>query len=81
MQKLVENLPEDVIVVNGDGRDSSFLYEEGIEGYDAFVALTGEDETNILSCVVAKKLGIPRTIAEVETSNTAVLPKRWVWTA
>lgn len=65
-RKLVENLPEDVIVVNGDGRDSSFLYEEGIEGYDAFVALTGEDETNILSCVVAKKLGIPRTIAEVE---------------
>lgn len=64
--RLADKLSDDIIVVTGDGRDSSFLYEEGISGYDAFVALTGEDETNILSCVVAKKLGIPRTIAEVE---------------
>lgn len=64
--KLAEQLSDDIDVVNGDGRDSSFLYEEGISGYDAFVALTGEDETNILSCVIAKKLGVPRTIAEVE---------------
>lgn len=66
-RKLAENLPDEVIVVNGDGRDSSFLYEEGVEGYDAFVALTGKDEKNILSCVVAKKLGVLRTIAEVES--------------
>lgn len=64
--KLAEQLSDDIDVVNGDGRDSSFLYEEGISGYDAFVALTGEDEANILSCVIAKKLGVPRTIAEVE---------------
>lgn len=64
--RLAEKLPDEIVVVTGDGRDSSFLYEEGISGYDAFVALTGEDETNILSCVVAKKLGVPRTIAEVE---------------
>lgn len=65
-QKLAEKLPDEIVVVHGDGRDSSFLYEEGISGCDAFVALTGEDETNILSCVVAKKLGVPRTVAEVE---------------
>ena len=64
--RLAEKLPDEIVVITGDGRDSSFLYEEGISGYDAFVALTGEDETNILSCVVAKKLGVPRTIAEVE---------------
>ena len=64
--RLAEKLPDEIVVVTGDGRDSSFLYEEGIQEYDAFVALTGEDETNILSCVVAKKLGVPRTIAEVE---------------
>jgi len=64
--KLAEQLSDDIDVVHGDGRDSSFLYEEGISGYDAFVALTGEDESNILSCVIAKKLGVPRTIAEVE---------------
>ncbi len=64
--ELADKLPDDIIVINGDGRNSEFLYEEGIRDFDAFVALTGEDETNILSCVVAKKLGVPRTIAEVE---------------
>ena len=65
-RRLAEKLPDEVTVSNGDGRDSAFLYEEGISGCDAFVALTGEDETNILSCVVAKKFGVPRTVAEVE---------------
>ena len=65
-EELAEALPDEVITVIGDGRNSEFLYEEGITDCDAFVALTGEDETNILSCVVAKKLGVPRTVAEVE---------------
>ncbi len=64
--KLAEQLPDDITVVTGDGRNSQFLYEEGILGYDAFIALTGEDETNILACVIAKKLGVFRTVAEVE---------------
>ena len=64
--ELSEKLSEDVRIVNGDGRNSDFLYEEGIQDYDAFVALTGSDESNVLSCVVAKKFGVPRTIAEVE---------------
>lgn len=67
--KFSQRVPEEVQVVNGDGRDSDFLFEEGINGYDAFVALTGGDETNMLSCVVAKKLGIPRTVAEVENTE------------
>lgn len=65
-RKLAEQLPDEIELVIGDGRDSSFLYDEGISSYDAFVALTGEDETNILACVMAKKMGVPRTIAEVE---------------
>ena len=40
--------------------------EENIRDYDAFVAVTGSTETNILACVAAKRLGIGRTIAEVE---------------
>ena len=63
---LSEKLPESVIVVNGDGSNSDFLYEEGIRDYDAFIALTESDESNVLSCVVAKKFGVPRTVAEVE---------------
>ena len=63
---LSEKLPESVLVVNGDGSNSDFLYEEGIRDYDAFIALTDSDESNVLCSVVAKKFGVPRTVAEVE---------------
>lgn len=63
---LSEKLPGNVIVVNGDGRNSDMLIEENIREYDAFVAVTNSSETNILACVAAKSLGIGRTIAEVE---------------
>ena len=66
---LTERLPDSVMIINGDGSDSDFLYEEGIRDYDAFIALTGSDESNVLSCVVAKKFGVPRTVAEVENSE------------
>ena len=64
--ELSEKLPDNVSIAFGDGRDSDFLLEESIKQYDAFVAVTGNDEANILSCVVAKKFGIERVIAEVE---------------
>ena len=57
---------ENALVINGDGRDLSLLKEEGIEKMDAFVATTGNSETNILSCHLAKSFGVRRTIAEVE---------------
>jgi trk system potassium uptake protein TrkA len=57
---------DNVTVVNGEGRNSDFLLEENIRDYDAFVAVTPNDEANILACVVAKKFGVSRTIAEVE---------------
>lgn len=57
------------LVINGDGRDISLLKEEDIESYDAFVALSGNSETNILACLAAKNLGVKRTIAEVENND------------
>ena len=63
---LSEELPSNVMIVNGDGRNSDMLLEESIREYDAFVAVTNNSETNILACVAAKSLGVPRTIAEVE---------------
>lgn len=63
---LSERLPDNVIVVIGDGRNSDLLLEEGIKEHDAFLALTGNDEANVLACVVAKKFGVDKTIAEVE---------------
>ena len=63
---LSEKLPDNVIVVNGDGRNSDMLIEESIKDFDAFVAVTNSSETNVLACVAAKRLGVTRTIAEVE---------------
>lgn len=54
------------LVIHGDGRDLELLRSEGIEQMDAFIAVTGNSETNILSCQLAKKMGVKRTIAEVE---------------
>ncbi len=58
-----------VIVIHGDGRDISLLKEENIKNTQGFVALTGDDEVNILACLTAKKLGVRKTIAMVENSD------------
>ena len=57
---------EDTLVINGDGRDMSLLVEEGIRSHQAFVALTGNSETNILACLSAKRMGVRKTVAMVE---------------
>jgi trk system potassium uptake protein len=54
------------LVINGDGRDTELLMQEGLQYMDAFVAVTGNSETNILSCLVAKRMGVKKTIAEIE---------------
>ena len=51
------------MVIRGDGSDIDLLIEEGIKEMDAFIAVTGNSETNILSCLQAKKLGVKKTIA------------------
>ena len=56
----------DAMVIHGDGRDLGLLNEEGIKHTQAFVALTGNAETNILACLTAKKLGVRKTVAMVE---------------
>jgi trk system potassium uptake protein TrkA len=56
----------DAMVIHGDGRDLALLQEEGIKNTQAFVALTGNAETNILACLTAKKLGVRKTVAMVE---------------
>ena len=54
------------LVINGDRRNSDLLMEEGLKDMEAFIAVTSSSETNILSCVVAKRMGISKVIAEVE---------------
>lgn len=56
----------DILIINGDGRDGELLTEEGISDSDAFIAVTGSSETNIMSCLLAKSKGVKKTIALVE---------------
>ena len=53
-------------IVHGDARDFDVLREEGIEDFDAFIALAESSEANILACLTAKEFGVDKTIAEVE---------------
>lgn len=64
--RLTELVDDKVMIINGDGRDLSLLASEGISHTEAFVALTDSSETNILACLAAKRLGVTKTIAEVE---------------
>ncbi len=54
-----------VVVLQGDGTDQELLQEENIGQMDLVIALTGDDETNVLSCLLAKRLGAGETIARV----------------
>lgn len=65
---LAEELNE-TLLINGDGRDIELLEEENIREMDAFVAVTGNSETNIMSCLVAKSKGVKKTIALVENMD------------
>lgn len=53
-------------IIHGDARDIDVLVDAGIEEMDAFIALTDSSETNILTCLTAKELGVKKSIAEVE---------------
>ena len=64
--RLTELLDDRTMIINGDGRDMDLLLDEGLRNTEAFVALTGNSETNILACLAAKRMGVSKTVAEVE---------------
>ncbi|WP_291867773.1 Trk system potassium transporter TrkA [Maribacter sp.] len=65
---LADDLPN-ALVINGDGRNVELLQEESLESMDAFIAVTGNSETNIMSCLVAKSKNVKKTIALVENMD------------
>jgi trk system potassium uptake protein TrkA len=66
---------EKSLIIRGDGRDINLLALEGIIDMDAFIAVTGDDETNIISCLMAKHLRVPRIISLInKTDYTAIIP-------
>ena len=64
--RLTELLDDKTMIINGDGRDMDLLIDEGLKNTEAFVALTDNSETNILACLAAKRMGVDKTVAEVE---------------
>ena len=63
------------LVIRGDGRDINLLAIEGIIDMDAFISVTGDDETNIISCLIAKHLEVPRIISLInKTDYTPIIP-------
>ena len=73
-QQLAEIL-DGPLIINEDGRDTEAMMEEDLASMDAFVAVTGSSETNILAAMLAKRMGVKRIIAEVENINYISLAK------
>ena len=62
-------LLDKTLIINDDGRNTEAMLEEGLANMDAFVAVTGRSETNILSAMLAKRMGVKKVIAAVENLN------------
>lgn len=60
-------------IVNGEPSDTDIMEEENVNDYDVVIALSNSSERNILTCVMAKEMGVPKTIAEVE--NIQFIPE------
>jgi len=61
------------MIINADARDMEVLKNESIQEMDAFVAVTSNSEANILACLAAKRLGVKKTVAEVENIDYIML--------
>lgn len=60
-------------IINGDGTSSDLLKEERIDSYDVFITLSNDDELNLMSALLAKNLGVKKTIAMVQKSDYALV--------
>jgi len=66
--ELADKLPN-VMVIKGDGTNLELLEEENLNSMDAFISVTGNSETNIMSCLMANSKGIGKTVALVENMD------------
>jgi len=66
VEGLSQRIPQQVLLIHGDGCDSDYQRDAGIELADIFVSTTGADDVNMVSCEIASLVfGVPRTIARV----------------
>ncbi len=73
--QFAEKLPE-AVIINGDGAEQEVLMEEGITSADAFVALTGIDEENILISFFAQSQNVSRVVAKVNRNELASMAEK-----
>ncbi len=66
--EIAESLPS-VLIINGDGTDEEFLLSENIGEMDVFIALTGMDEENLISALIAKQNGAKRVVSKISRIN------------
>ena len=71
--ELASRLPSDVLVLQGDTTDENLLGDESIDEIDLFLALTDDDEDNIMSCLLAKRMGARRVLALINRRSYADL--------
>lgn len=64
--KLSEVVPNNTLLIHGDGRDPDLLINEGIKKTDAFLSLTSSSESNMLATLNAKRLGVPISVCQIE---------------
>ncbi len=67
-EKISDLLPQ-TLIINGDGTNIELLREEGIDQTDGFVSVTGFDEDNLLTALLAKHLGAKKVIAKISKTN------------
>lgn len=70
-----DQVPE-AVIINGNGAEQELLAEEGIDSVDAFVALTGSDEENILISIFASSQNVPKVIAKVNRPELASMAEK-----
>ncbi len=71
-EELAAHFP-DCDVIHGDTTDMSLLQSEGVGSAKTFIALTGNDETNLMACLLAQELGATDLTALVQKSETSTL--------
>ncbi len=73
--ELSELLPN-TVVIHGDGAEQELLLEEGLRQHDAFVALTGMDEENILISIYAQSQNVPKVISKINQSQLGAMAEK-----
>jgi trk system potassium uptake protein TrkA len=65
--KMLADVLDGVSVVYGNGTDEEVLLEEGLSNSDACIAVTGNDEENVIVSLYAKQIGVPKVITKVDS--------------